>query len=573
MQWNHKNYASLHEAVNGKSGGRADSFIAYDTKQYHIQNASIMASWLTFYAKNNYPITIIGDYDVDGVHATAEMFIALTAVGAKNVTMRLPKRMSEGFGLSENIVDEVKSGVLVTVDNGIAAIKAVKKAKAKNLIVLIIDHHMPVVEKGELLLPEADLIVDPWVDDGTISKGTAYDVHTDFKGYCGAGLVYKIAQMMIPGSMELDKISALAAIASIADVMPLIDDNRNIYKHGMSSIQKGHITQGTQALVDLLQSGNMVTEDEIGFRIAPMVNAPGRIYDDGAHRSLMAVLSGNYSQAKVLIDELKSINEMRKDLKKAANNRADDFISNNCLFGCNPIVVVDEETPEGIVGLTAGYIQEKYNVSAIVFTKKDGYYKGSARAGEGDNLKLSLDTLNNQHPEVFRSYGGHAGAAGVSVYTDKIDLFVDEISKIMQPARPVPDYIEYDLEIKATEVSSYAQELQKYVPFGEGNPPIIFRINEFKVLPYNNSHYTVLKDNSIKLLGPGCTALGFGKLDQYIRMNYPTTIDIVGKISYHYFMGKASPQIEIIDFKPSVCNIQRTSLQAAIAQTLKLNNL
>jgi len=348
MEWKKNGtYTNIHDAIDSKSGGRADEFINPDETVYRIQNAEKMASVLKRFAMLNEPITIVGDYDVDGVHATAGLYLALTECGASNIRARLPRRMSEGFGLKETIIDEVPSGVLVTVDNGIAAIPAVKKAKEKGLTVLIIDHHMPVMENGQVILPPADLIVDPNVDDELLCKGTPSG--SIFRSYCAAGLVYRIAGMMTPGTETLSKISALAAIATVADVMPLIRDNRNIYKEGLRNIRRGYMTGGLKAIISQMQTGGYVTERDIGFRIAPMVNAPGRVYDDGATRAFHAVMCENDATAFAAAEELKSINEDRKQMKKEAQERANKLIAESYNSPANPIIVVDRKPQKGLL--------------------------------------------------------------------------------------------------------------------------------------------------------------------------------------------------------------------------------
>lgn len=571
MQWISKNYNSLHDAVNSKTGGLANDFLNPDSSYYPIQNADIMASWLRYYSSINAPFYIVGDYDADGVCGAANLYLALTEAGATNITVRLPKRMSEGFGLSSKIVDEIDYGILLTVDNGIAAIDAVKKAKEKGLVVLIIDHHQPVMQHGKVILPEADLIVDPAVDDYLLSKSDSFLTKTKFHHYCGSGLAYKIAELMVPDTIALKRISALAAIATIADVMPLIEDNRNIFKKGIKNINLGTITSGTQALVDLLQSGNIVSEDDIGFRLAPMINAPGRLYDNGAAMSLDAILSTTYSSARKKVDSLKAVNETRKEHKQTACSRAMSIIEDNCLYGINPIVIVDEQTPEGVVGLVAGQLQEDFHVSTFVFTVKDGYLKGSARGCERDNLKHALDLLNDRYPGILIKYGGHAKAAGVSVKKEKIADFARIMGDLLSEPLPPSDILEYDLEIHTKDIAEYTEKVRQYAPFGAGNPPIIFKINDFHITPQKNAFYSVLKGNSIKFCGMGCEAIGFGMFEKYAKMNYPLVIDIIGKLSYHAFLGNKTPQIEIIDFKPSnKSQIPYSSLNAAIASALQL---
>ena len=164
-----------------------------------------------------------------------------------------------------------------------------------------------------------------------------------------------------------------------------------------------------------------------------MLNAPGRLLDNGAEISLQAVLAGSYSQGQILASKLQEINEIRKGLKDSAVSRAFGIIETQGLSGSNPIVLYDEETPEGIVGLVAGSVSEKYNVSSFVFTKKGSMLKGSARTAGYDNLKKSLDAFHLQHGDVLGdTYGGHKGAAGISIKTENFEKFKLYIPQYME---------------------------------------------------------------------------------------------------------------------------------------------
>lgn len=572
MQWKNRNAQSIHEAINMKSNGMADAFLYEDHTFYRIQNAKEMADRLLACVYHGDPITIIGDYDVDGVHASAGLRLALQAAGAGNVRVRLPRRMSEGYGLKSSIVDEVDRGVLVTVDNGIAALEAVAKAKAKGLCVLVIDHHLPVMGNGCVYLPDADLIVDPHVDDRLIAKGRREQ--TTYREYCGAGLVYKIAQLMIPGTPALEQIAAFAAIATIADVVPLTGDNRNIYKAGMRSIQQGNVPAGLWAVIDSLKSGGYLTESDIGFKIAPMINAPGRLYDAGAELSLQAVSAWEPAEASSLAAELHMANEERKHLKKEAVDRAVCMVEQYGYAYTNPLVIVDPLTPEGIVGLVAGELQERYNASAIVFTDKGDYLKGSARAAARDDLKSALDRVHDLHPEIFLGYGGHRQAAGVSIKKEYLDLFRTCMEQSMSGWEPAPDSILYDMEVQAGQLQGIAAELKRYEPFGNGNPKPVFCIRNFKLVPYKSQFYQILKEGSVKFFGAGCEAVGFGLMNVYEREQKPKEIDMVGTVGYHYFMGHPSVQIEILDLKASERQSQvRSGLFLSIADVLRANGI
>lgn len=183
------------------------------------------------------PITIVGDYDADGITSTAILWHVLRYLDVTPRT-RLPKRYSEGYGLSMRVVDEIDSGVVITVDNGIAALEQVKAAKRKGLTVIVLDHHLPGNE-----LPEADIVVDPHIAPE----------QSGFSDYCGAGLSYKMAQLLIDDDDFLRKMEALAAIGTVADVMPLIGDNRIIVKEGLQCINQHDLPVGLLALIKALE--------------------------------------------------------------------------------------------------------------------------------------------------------------------------------------------------------------------------------------------------------------------------------------------------------------------------------
>lgn len=561
MQWKNNGFTNVAEAVEYKSGQSASLLCSRENTRFRIQNLALMAMWIQAYVSQNAPITVIGDYDADGVCATGGLYLLLRELGADNVHLRLPKRMSEGYGLSEKIVDEIKAGVVITVDNGIAAIPAIHKAKEKGLVVLVIDHHQPKVEHGTVILPEADLIVDPHIPDSLICKGNL-DPST-FDGYCGAGLVYKLAQCMIPNTATLSRISAFAAIATIADVVPLIEDNRNIYHDGIQSIRNRQITPGLQCLVNMLQSNNIVTEEDIGFKIAPMLNAPGRLYDDGAMKSLQTLIVGNYMAASMMAQELHEINEQRKIKKEEAVARAMQYIQDNNLVTKNPIVMCDPQTEEGIVGLVAGAICESFHTSAIVFTKTAHGLKGSARAADYNNIKESLDFFHNLFPDILSKYGGHKGAAGLSIPESGLFVFQSEMQKIMGSPQKKPDFIEYDIEISSADIAETTSEIQRFAPFGEGNPPVIVKIKGFKTTPIGNNgeFYSELNKGAVKFSGAGCDAIAFDMAEKFRKEGCPTCMDLIGTLNFRNFMGREKIQVEVLDFIPVSIENQRLNVQ------------
>lgn len=571
MKWTDNHCNTVFDAVE-KNTGMANSFLnPISIDSYIIYGLDLLANEILKYCKSNAVITIVGDYDADGVCAAAGLYLLLCNLcDYRNIRIRLPRRITEGYGLSPKIIDEISDGIVITVDNGIAARQAIQKAKEKGLVVFVIDHHEPIIKNGALDLPPADLIVDPHIQKrSAMLNGGSYPENY-FWYYCGAGLVYKLARMILPPESEaLKNISAFAAIATVADVVSLTGDNRNIYHEGIANIHTGHITPGLQCLIDLLNCDNKIAEQDIGFRIAPMLNAPGRLYDDGAMLSLQTVLAPDFRTARTLAGQLRDVNEIRKMVKEEAVERAKKMITEIT----NPIVICDPETPEGIVGLVAGFIVEEYNVSAIVFTKTEHGLKGSARAADYDDIKGSLDVFHDLHPEILSKYGGHTGAAGLSILEKDFDDFRNGMIQIMPEARPKPDSICYDISVPSYKAFDLAYEIEKFRPFGEGNPPVIVKITDFKPVPDGNEFYKTYNKGTVRFAGANCEAIAFSMADRLQDEGLPAQMDLVGTLGFRHFRQTESVQIEVMDFKKKEIKLHHTDVNQFIEDALKKLNL
>ena len=316
----------------------------------------------------NKPIRIIGDYDVDGTTAVSVLLLGLTSLGFSDVSFRIPRRFSEGFGISEKLIDEVDDGLIITCDNGIAQLDAIRKAKEKGLSVIILDHHEPVIRDGKKILPDADVIIDPNAIEGSAS----------FSGYCGCGLCYKFIRALGCHKYILDKALSMTALATIADVMELREENYVFVKNGFKALLNPNTTtSGIYALICAFELSKHITAKDIGFKIAPSINACSRMYDDGADKAV-ALLSfdGPFPHAVSMAEEIISINNERKQLKEIGIKETTAYIEENILFGDCPIIVT-ANVPEGIIGIIAGHICEEYHVPAIVLCDTgNGILKG-----------------------------------------------------------------------------------------------------------------------------------------------------------------------------------------------------
>ena len=507
------------EELNGKDNYRID----------HLEEA---ADLIKSAIKDKQQITIVGDYDADGVTSSAIMYYVLANLGA-NVKVRIPKRLSEGYGISTKIIDEIDSGLIVTVDNGIVAFDPIKKAKEKGLKVIITDHHL-LDESGQV--PEADIIIDPHIE------GSA-----DFEDYCGAGIAYRLVKHLTDDKQMLAKMSCFAAIGTVADVMPLIEENRQIVQEGLKNmVTYGARTTGLYSILHAVNKENSITATDIAFKIGPMLNACGRLFDDGAMISFNAICyDGKYDETIGM--KMNGYNEQRKKLVKQGEEAAEQNIKDNGLFADVPLVIYEPSIQEGIVGIIAGHLAEKYQVPTFVFTdsEQENVLKGSGRSAGEVHLKDLLDKSN----EMLYKYGGHKEAAGVSVFKENYEKMVEK----MQEVCPEPqnlysiDDIYYDLEVKQSEIPVVLNELKKFEPFGEGNPKPVFLVKGFQLSPRYSSVFRTMGENNehLKLFGASATAVAFNQVDEYHRLSDPQRLNFVGVITENNYMGNSEAQIEV----------------------------
>ena len=514
-------------------------------KNYRIDRLSEACEMIRSYKDK--PILIVGDYDCDGITSTSILLIMFRMLGYTNVSFRIPKRFSEGFGINEKIVDEAKEGLIITCDNGIAQIDAVKKAKDKGLDVIIIDHHLPVVENGEEILPEADVIVDPNAIPGS----------ADFSGYCGAGLCYKIAQAMLPDEV-CKTLLPLACLGTIGDVMELTEENYVFVRNGLKYMLMSNICpRGLYSLLTSLSLVSNVTSTDLAFKVAPAVNAVSRLEDDGASK-VIKLLTSNLDvftlnrQAALML----KYNEQRKQLKAEGMEKAEELIRSAGVTV--PLVLYIKDCHEGIVGIIAGALCEKYKVPAIVLTDTaDGLLKGSGRSCGNYDMKARLDDVAS----LLSQYGGHTGAAGLSLpAANLVSLRKMLIKKAGDFITEDEETVYYDLEGDAKIIKPCIEQLAQYGPYGEGNPEIVFKINGFVTAPNKKGQYlcsfgggdmNVTKIVSDKKVG----AIGFN-LDLPADVSKKLSegshkVEIVGTLSNNYFNDSVTPQIQIADIRCS----------------------
>ncbi len=518
------------------------------------------------------PIHIIGDYDVDGIMSTLELVTMAKEAGFTDVSYRIPKRFSEGYGMNNRMIEEINSGVIITCDNGIAAIEQVKRAKEKGLTVIVTDHHLAYVNDGEVQYPEADIIIDPNAIPGS----------ADFNGYCGAGIAYKLCQRMFKNDKKiLGKYQVMAAVATICDVMDLVEENYVIVKDGLKKlIYPYYCTTGMYALAEAMGLLENCSADGIGYKLGPALNALSRLHDDGGMLAVKYMsFNGPYPQAMKTASWIEGNNNKRKELSRKGVEDAMKIIADEHLADKYPITIYIPGLLEGIIGIVAGRICEDFNVPVVVFTDMEGgFLKGSGRAPEGYKLKANLDKVSEyiyryegHDGEYIYCYGGHDGAAGLTIEADKLDDFREKLierSDFFDSAKAAESV---DFEIEASLVKAYVEEQNKYEPFGKGNPKPVFRIKNVVALPQSDGFIRFMggKKDIVKIVCKGFEAISFNQADFFKKNKDFNRLEMVGTLGENKFNGKVTPQVDFVSQKVWEEDEIRTSLAEALRAKAK----
>lgn len=415
-------------------------------------------------------IRIIGDYDIDGICSIYILFKGMKKLGA-TVDYDVPDRIADGYGINENLIKKAYDAgvkVIITCDNGIAAMEQIKYAKTLGMKVVVTDHHDVQYEDVDgvrrYFVPEADAVID------SKQENCEYP----FKMLCGAAVAYKFIQCLYElrqVDMELlTEFVVFAAIATIGDIVDLQDENRIIVKNGLSLI-KDTDNQGIKALMAINDvDPNAITAYHIGFVIGPCLNASGRL--DTAKRAIELFLSDDREVAEKYAGELKALNDERKKITLDATNEAITLVDTTELSDDKVLVVFLPDCHESVAGIVAGRIKEKYYRPTIVLTRGEEGLKGSARSIEGYNIFEKL----MERKELLTKFGGHPMAAGLSLdaanllelrkqLNENHGMSADDLTQKIWIDVPVPvDYISEKL----------IEDLKVLAPFGKANEKPVF---------------------------------------------------------------------------------------------------
>ena len=427
--------------------------------------------------QENKKIRIIGDYDVDGIISVFILYTALKKCGA-NVDYEIPDRIKDGYGINENIVKVAyDEGVdtIITCDNGISAIDQIQYAKDLGLTVIVTDHHdVPFIEEDGVrtfLSSQADAIINP----------KQIECEYKFKSICGAGVAFKLMEALYEeigmDKEECYKLIEFVAIATVCDVVDLIDENRIFVKNGLEMLNNSK-NIGINALKKACGlEDKEITAYHLGFVIGPCLNASGRL--DSAKKGLELLLMEDDEEAKNLAQEIVDLNDARKHMTKEGVDRAINIIDITDINNDNILVVYIPDIHESLAGIVAGRVKEKYNKPTIILTKSEEGVKGSARSIEEYNMFEGLLACK----ELLDKFGGHPMAAGLSLQEDKVDeLRIALNNKCELTDEDLTRKIMIDSSLPLEYLNLHLiEELNVLEPFGKGNAKPVFGVRDAKI--------------------------------------------------------------------------------------------
>lgn len=493
-------------------------------------------------------IRVIGDYDIDGVNATYILKEGLTGLGA-DVDTDIPDRVKDGYGLNRILIDRaLEEGIdtIITCDNGIAAKEEIEYGKKRGLTILVTDHHeVPYVELGgerEYLLPPADAVVDPH----------RADCPYPFKGLCGAAVAYKLIEalynVMARDAEDVDYLMENVAIATVGDVMDLIGENRIFVKQGLEMLKRTK-NEGLKALIACTGVPvEHLSAYHIGFILGPCINASGRL--DTAKRALALLEAKTHREAVLLAEDLKALNDSRKEMTERGVEQAVAQIEESELKNDKVLVVYLPDCHESIAGIIAGRIKERYYRPTFVLTKAEEGVKGSGRSIESYHMFEEMCKCRS----LFTKFGGHKLAAGVSLKEEDIETFRKTINELA-------DLSEEDLLMKVSidmrlpfpyVTESLIEELKLLEPFGKGNTKPLFAEKELRVIHPRilGKNQNVLKCVLEDMQGNRIDAVYFGEVKACLRtMQEKARLSVTYYPSINEFRGEKTKQITIVNYQ------------------------
>jgi single-stranded-DNA-specific exonuclease len=434
----HPLLARLYAARGIRSADELDDSLARLLPPEHLKGAADAAACLADALAAGQRMCVVADYDCDGATACAVALRGLKLLGARPDTLSyvVPDRAVHGYGLTPAIVDLAmaqRPDVLITVDNGIASLEGVAHARALGLRVVVTDHHLPALVNGEVVLPDADVIVNP------NQPGCPFES----KHLAGVGVMFYVllalrAELRRRGAFEgasqprLDTLLDLVALGTVADVVKLDANNRRLVAQGLKRIRAGRMHPGVAALFAAAgRRAERAGAFDFGFALGPRINAAGRLAE--MTLGIECLLTDDPGRAAELAQLLDGINRERRSVEAGMREQAEALLERLMPAGDPPpaVALYDAEFHEGVVGIVASRVKDRVHRPTFVFARgQDGLLKGSGRSIPGFHLRDALDLVSKRHPGVLRKFGGHAMAAGCTVGEDDFVTFAQAFATV-----------------------------------------------------------------------------------------------------------------------------------------------
>ncbi|OEE39405.1 single-stranded-DNA-specific exonuclease RecJ [Vibrio anguillarum] len=459
---------------------------------------------LLFYAiEQQQRIIVVGDFDADGATSCALSVLALRMLGSNNVDYLVPNRFEDGYGLSPEVVDqaiELGAQMIMTVDNGVSSIDGVRYAKQQGLTVLVTDHHLPGHE-----LPEVDAMVNPnlancpFPSKALAGVGVAFYLMMALCVHMRKNGWFTRQGMSEPKLMELID---LVALGTVADVVPLDENNRILVHQGLQRIRAGHARPGIQALIEVAKrDARRLVASDFGFALGPRINAAGRLDDMSFGVELL--MCNDIHAARRMASELDGLNQTRKEIEEGMKQEALAFcerlqLSENSELP-HGLVLFQRDWHQGVIGILASRIKDKYHRPVIAFADGgDGSIKGSCRSVAGLHMRDVLDRIDTQNPGLIVKFGGHAMAAGLTIAEKEFERFAELFDQAVRrelDESALKGVILSDGELTPEEFSMHtAETLRSGGPWGQAFPEPLFD-GEFKLL-----HQKLVGEKHLKLM-------------------------------------------------------------------------
>ncbi|MBX4267288.1 single-stranded-DNA-specific exonuclease RecJ [Clostridium estertheticum] len=516
--------------------------------------------------ENKEKIVVYGDYDADGVTSTVIMYKGLKRSGA-NVEYYVPDREHEGYGINSDRIRKLNDEgfkVVLTCDNGIAAMEQVKLAKELGLIVIITDHHELQFDENELgertfKLPPADAVINP----------KQKECNYPFKNLCGAGIAFKFVQaLFIKIGIDVkfaNEFIEIAGIGTICDVVDLVDENRIIAKNALDMLTNTK-NLGLRCLKEMLSINDKEIKCyHVGFQIGPCINATGRL--ESASISVELLLCEEENRAKELAKTLFDLNKKRQEMTTENVEEVIELIHNSTFKNDKVLVIYKDTIHESIAGIVAGRVRETFNVPTIILTKGKETPKGSARSIKEYNLFEELIKCK----ELLEKFGGHPMAAGLSIKEENIENLRQKLNLICTLTdEDIKPKIRIDQRMPLGKINyEMINELEQLEPFGKGNSSPLLAEKNIPILKIDilgKSANTI----KIKCVIPGLNktidGIFFNRVDEFIEMlkdrygeehmNYLTNprglkLDLIYSPQINEYNGRKSIQLKILEFQLS----------------------